>query len=81
MLVRRSQAVAHARENRHDTAKAVHEGDEVCQVIGADEREVAGVSSVKQASLLVLGWISYQRRIWKRCIVATDTDSARRLPP
>jgi hypothetical protein len=55
-LVRRAEAVAQGELDRHDTAEAVHEGDEVGEVVGADQAEVAWVLGLEEVGLLVLGW-------------------------
>lgn len=49
------EAVAHGELYAHDAAEAVHEGDQVGEVVGAHEGEVAGVLGVEEAGLLVLG--------------------------
>lgn len=51
--VRWSEAVAHRGHDRHDAAEAVHEGDQVGKVVGADQREVAGIGVVEETVLLV----------------------------
>jgi hypothetical protein len=56
-LVRRAEAVAQGELDRHDTAEAVHEGDEVGEVVGADQAEVAWVLGLEEVGLLVLGWL------------------------
>lgn len=56
-LVRRAEAVAQGELDRHDTAEAVHEGDEVGEVVGADQAEVAWVLGLEEVGLLVLGWV------------------------
>lgn len=56
-LVRRTEAVAEGELDRHDTTEAVHEGDEVGKVVGADQAEVAWVLGLEEVGLLVLGWI------------------------
>jgi hypothetical protein len=56
-LVGRAEAVAQGELDRHDTAEAVHEGDEVGEVVGADQAEVAWVLSLEEVDLLVLGWV------------------------
>lgn len=48
-------AVAHGRGDGHEAAEAVHERDEVGEVVGAYEAEVAGVRGVEEVGLLVLG--------------------------
>lgn len=55
-ILRRSKAVAHGELDRHDTAKAVHEGDEVRKVVGTHQTEVAWVLGLKKAGLFVLGY-------------------------
>jgi hypothetical protein len=55
--VRRAEAVAQGELDRHDTAEAVHEGDEVGEVVGADQAEVAWVLGLEEVGLLVLGWL------------------------
>lgn len=48
-------AVAHGGGDRHEAAEAVHEGNEVGEVVGADEGEVAGVGRAEESDLLVFG--------------------------
>jgi hypothetical protein len=55
-LVGGTEAVAHGELDRHDAAEAVHEGDEVGEVVGADQAEVAWVLGLEEVGLLVLGW-------------------------
>jgi len=55
-LVSGTEAVAQGELDRHDTAEAVHEGDEVGEVVGADQAEVAWVLGLEEVGLLVLGW-------------------------
>lgn len=55
-VLRRTETVAHGELNGHDTAEAVHEGNEVRQVVGADQAEMAGVLSLEEVGLLVLSW-------------------------
>ena len=55
-LMRRAEAVAEGELDRHDTAEAVHEGNEVGKVVGADQAEVAWVLGLEEVGLLVLGW-------------------------
>lgn len=52
----RAKAVAQRELDRHDTAETVHEGDEICEVVGADQAEVAWVLGIEEVGLLVLGW-------------------------
>jgi hypothetical protein len=54
-LVSRAKAVAQRELDGHDAAEAVHEGDEVCEVVGADQAEVAWVLGIEEVDLLVLG--------------------------
>jgi hypothetical protein len=54
-LVSRTKAVAQGELNGHDAAETVHEGDEVCEVVGADQAEVAWVLGIEKVDLLVLG--------------------------
>jgi hypothetical protein len=56
-LVGRAEAVAEGELDRHDTAEAVHEGDEVGEVVGADQAEVAWVLGLEEVGLLVLSWV------------------------
>jgi len=56
-LVGRAEAVAQGELDRHDTAEAVHEGDEVGEVVGADQAEVSWVLGLEEVGLLVLGWL------------------------
>lgn len=60
-LVRRAKAVAHGELDRHDTAEAIHEGDEVREVVGANQAEVARILSVEEVGLLILGWLLLAR--------------------
>lgn len=53
-LVRRAHAVAHRGEDGHDAAEAVHERDEISEVVGAYHAEVAGFWVVEETGLLVL---------------------------
>jgi hypothetical protein len=53
--VSRAKAVAQRELDGHDAAEAVHEGDEVCEVVGADQAEVAWVLGIEEVDLLVLG--------------------------
>jgi hypothetical protein len=61
-LVSRAQAVAERELNGHDAAETVHEGNEVCEVVGADQAEVAWVLGIEEVDLLVLGWSLSVRR-------------------
>jgi hypothetical protein len=54
-LVSRTKAVAQGELNGHDAAETVHEGDEVCEVVGADQAEVAWILGIEKVDLLVLG--------------------------
>ena len=55
-LVSWTKAVTHGELDGHDAAEAVHEGDEVGEVVGANQAEVARVLSLEEVGLLVLGW-------------------------
>jgi hypothetical protein len=70
-LVRRAEAVAQGELDRHDTAEAVHEGDEVGEVVSADQAEVAWVLGLEEVGLLVLGWVLLVlcKCIHSRCIL------------
>ena len=48
-------AVAHGGSDGHEAAEAVHERDQVGEVVGADEGEVARVGRAEETDLLVLG--------------------------
>ena len=50
-----TKAVAHGELDGHDTAEAVHEGNEVGKMVGADQAEVAWVLGLEEVGLLVLG--------------------------
>lgn len=52
-----AKAIAHGELDRHDAAEAIHEGNEVCEVVGANQAEVAGILSVEEVSLLILSWL------------------------
>ena len=56
-LVRRAETVAQGELDGHDTTEAVHEGDKVGEVVGADQAEVAWVLGLEEVGLLVLGWV------------------------
>lgn len=47
------KAIAHRRHDTHDAAEAIHEGDQIGEMVRADEGEVAGVGVVEETILLV----------------------------
>ena len=52
----RAETVAQRELDRHDTAETVHESDEIGEVVGAYQAEVAWVLVIEEVDLLVLGW-------------------------
>lgn len=55
-IASRAEAVAHGELDGHDAAEAVHEGNEVGEVVGADQAEMARVLGLEKVGLLVLRW-------------------------
>jgi hypothetical protein len=64
-LVLRVDAVPHGRGYRHEATEAIHEGDEVGKMVGAQETEMAWVGRVEQNFLFVV-----RCYIVKDCVVA-----------
>lgn len=66
-------AVPHGGGDGHEAAEAVHEGDEVGEVVGADQTEVVWVGRVEDGGLFVFGWVGNEVLAgWQGCVAVCE---------